>query len=70
MNFVGEMRISKKRVIFELENVKKCEERVELIKDGRRNIQETTKFYVTLKTGEELLINIKDYKDILKYKNR
>lgn len=70
MNFVGEMRISKKRVIFELENVEKCEERVELIKDGRGNIQETTKFYVTLKTGEELLINIKDYKDILKYKNR
>lgn len=68
MSFVGEKRISKKKVIFELENVEKCEKRLEVDKDGRGNNYETTRFYAILKTGEELLINIKVYNDILKYK--
>lgn len=67
MKLFGEIS-KRKKIFFELEDVKNCEERRKIIEDGRGNKLETVNYYVILKTGEELLVKIDVYEKILKYK--
>lgn len=68
MNFVGEERLTRKKIIFELEDVEKCETRIEYVKARNGENLPMTKWYAILKSGEELLLNISAYNEIMKYK--
>ena len=68
MDFVGEEILTRKKTIFELEDVEKCEQRADCIKSSNGQNHPTTKWYVTLKDGQELLINVGVYNEIKKYK--
>lgn len=67
MKLFGEIS-KRKKIFFELEDVKNCEERKKFNEDGRGNGLETVNYYAILKTGEELLLNIGVYNEIMKHK--
>lgn len=66
MNFVGKNIITEKNEIFEIDDVERCEMKLDFVKSGRGQNIPISQGHVFLKSGKELIVKNTIFDEIAK----